>query len=153
MSFQKWSIPVVGGNIYIHTHICPPPPFLKNVNEHMLSILFYILFFSLKKVNFGNCSILAHMLLAHAHVPHSINLLVPFWTFRLEHMLYRKCCFKVWYDTISYSSKEIFIYHKTLLCGLSEGIRKVSHLSGIHNIWEHRMNTLRDKYNTVQARY
>ena len=90
MSFQKWSILVVGGNIYIYTCICPPPPFLKDINEHMLYILIYILFFSHKKVNFGNCSILAHMLLAHVHVPHTINLLVPFWTFRLEHILYRK---------------------------------------------------------------
>lgn len=97
------------GEIYTYTHICPPPPFLKDINEHILYILFYILFFSLKKVNFGNCSILARMLLAHAHVPHTINLLVPFWTFRLEHILYRKCCFKVWYYMISYSSKEIFI--------------------------------------------
>ena len=107
MSFQKWSILVVGGNIYIYSHICPPPPFKKNINEHMLYILFYILFFLTKKVNFGNCSILAHMLLAHAHVPHTISLLVHFWTFMLNTFFNnRKCCFKVRYYMISYSSKE-----------------------------------------------
>lgn len=109
MSFQEWSVPV--GKKYIYMYICPPSAFKKKHKDHMLYILFRILLFSLEKVNFGNCSILAYTLPAHVHC------YIPlFYQFPFGHLGWntffnnRNCWFKVWYYMISsHSSKEIFI--------------------------------------------
>lgn len=99
-----------GKNIYICIY-AHHPLLKKKRKEHMLYILFRILLFSLEKVNFGNCSILAHTLLAHVHC------YIPlFYQFPFGHLGWntffnnRNCWFKVWYYMISsHSSKEIFI--------------------------------------------